>query len=83
MSQVLNIHDSGLSKALRSCELPRITYVLFSPNLPPAARGTGSEDAELHLGINVAPDPYKLQQSMLYSNTFRDPHIRHTHTKSE
>lgn len=44
MSNLLNIHDFGLSGALGGHKLPRVTYVLFSPNLLLPARGADREE---------------------------------------
>lgn len=38
----MNSHDCGLSKALSEYKFPRVTYVLFGPNLLPAAFGAAA-----------------------------------------
>lgn len=45
MSNLLNSHEFGLSKALSGYKLPCITYVLFSSNLLLPAHGADREEA--------------------------------------
>lgn len=46
MSNLLNSHDFGISKALSGYKLPCVTYMLFGPNpLLPARWADRAEDA--------------------------------------
>lgn len=44
ISNLLNSHESGLCKVLSGYKLPCTTYVLFSPNLLPAAPRAEQEE---------------------------------------
>lgn len=52
MSNLLNSHDFGLSKALSGYKLPCVTYVLFGPNLLLPARGADRAEEAVDTGYH-------------------------------
>lgn len=90
MSNLLNSHEFGLSKALSGYKLPCITYVLFSSSLLLPAHGADREEAvdtghhhRMWQLTHTHTQTTILHAHILSVCVCAHMHILHTHTRCE